>query len=167
MGKDPGSIREGEPAIYDVPRGQKTDVMHSVPDSEYHVLSRGWWGWEGASCENTLPSSRCRVERDRVAKALEANSKPLCNGFAVALVEGALTEIPKDVTVAEQTMGDDEDGIADRDRRPLRASPCGEPVVLRRRIRSLAASRRAGNPEPVALSLPRSCVLAPPSRVVH
>jgi hypothetical protein len=51
--------------------------------------------------------------------------------LAVWLLEGAVAEIPMEDALTEQMMGDEEGGPTVRDRGAPSAPPCGESVLLR------------------------------------
>src|SRR5215213_3721700 len=98
----------------------------------------------GPCCENTLPPSRGWIKQDRVAETLQASDEPPFDGLTIALVEIVLAQVAIDVPLAEQVVGDNQDGVANGDRRPLCTAPCSEPVILGRQVRAFGASRRSG-----------------------
>jgi hypothetical protein len=55
------------------------------------------------------------LEGDLVAEALESLDEAALDGVAVALVEVGGAEVLVDGAVREQVVGDDEDGVANRD----------------------------------------------------
>ena len=74
------------------------------------------------------------MQLDGVAQCFQAVDQSTGDVLFVALIEIARSEIGVIHPVAQQVMGDDEDGVADGDDRLLLATSCNETVVLRAEV---------------------------------
>ena len=69
-------------------------------------------------------------EGDAVAEGLELGDSPLPLAIGVASDEVVATKVGVVAVVGKQVSGDDQDRVADRDRRLLLADAAGQPPVL-------------------------------------
>src|SRR5262249_55783705 len=80
------------------------------------------------------------LELDAVTERLEAVDQATGNALLVTLVEMQRAELAVGGLLGEQVVGDDQDGVADRDQGLLLAPPTSEAVILGRQVGAAAAA---------------------------
>src|SRR5512142_91812 len=92
------------------------------------------------SFTETLSSLREGLKLDLVAQPFESSNKMFLDHLPIVFVEVIAAQVLIGATVAQEMIDDDQDAVANSDRRTFGAAARGDAAILCRQIRLLAMS---------------------------